>query len=79
MLLLITGLNSTMFGYNVPNLCFFSCLSIKNLDKDSNVINVGDYISIGSDIKTNITVLDGYKISKVSSTAFNNITILFNN
>ena len=28
-----------------------------------------------SNIKTSITVLDGYKISKVSSTAFNNITI----
>ena len=44
-------------------------------DKDSNVVKVGDYISIGSNIKTSITVLDGYKISKVSSTAFNNITI----
>lgn len=44
-------------------------------DKDSNVIKVGDYVSIGSNIKTSITVLDGYKISKVSSTAFNNITI----
>lgn len=55
-----------------------SNIDIKNivyLDKDSNVVKVGDYISIGSDIKTSITVLDGYKISKVSSTAFNNITI----
>lgn len=53
-------------------------IDVKNivyLDKDSNVIKVGDYISIGSNIKTSITVLDGYKISKVSSTAFNNITI----
>lgn len=55
-----------------------SNIDIKNivyLDKDSNVVKVGDYISIGNDIKTSITVLDGYKISKVSSTAFNNITI----
>ena len=55
-----------------------SNIDIKNivyLDKDSNVVKVGDYISIGSNIKTSITVLDGYKISKVSSTAFNNITI----
>lgn len=44
-------------------------------DKDLNVVKAGDYISIGSNIKTSITVLDGYKISKVSSTAFNNITI----
>ena len=50
-------------------------LKINYLDKDSNVVKVGDYISIGSNIKTSITVLDGYKISKVSSTAFNNITI----
>ena len=55
-----------------------SNIDIKNiiyLDKDSNVVKVGDYISIGSNIKTSITVLDGYKISKVSSIAFNNITI----
>lgn len=55
-----------------------SNIDIKNivyLDKDSNVVKVGDYISIGSNIKTSITVLNGYKISKVSSTAFNNITI----
>lgn len=49
--------------------------NIVYLDKDSNVIKAGDYISIGSNIKTSIAVLDGYKISKVSSTAFNNITI----
>ena len=55
-----------------------SNIDVKNivyLDKDSNVVKVGDYISIGSNIKTSITVLDGYKISKTSSTAFNNITI----
>lgn len=55
-----------------------SNIDVKNivyLDKNSNVVKVGDYISIGSNIKTSITVLDGYKISKVSSTAFNNITI----
>lgn len=55
-----------------------SNIDVKNiiyLDKDSNVIKAGNYISIGSNIKTSITVLDGYKISKVSSTAFNNITI----
>ena len=55
-----------------------SNIDIKNivyLDKDSNVVKVGNYISIGSNIKTSITVLDGYKISKVSSAAFNNITI----
>lgn len=55
-----------------------SNIDVKNivyLDKDSNVVKVGDYISIGSNIKTSITVLDGYKISKVSSNAFNNITI----
>ena len=50
-------------------------LKINYWDKDLNVVKVGDYISIGSNIKTSITVLDGYKISKVSSTAFNNITI----
>lgn len=55
-----------------------SNIDVKNivyLDKDSNVIKVGDYVSIGNNIKTSITVLDGYKISKVSSTTFNNITI----
>lgn len=55
-----------------------SNIDVKNivyLDKDSNVVKVGNYISIGSNIKTSITVLDGYKISKVSSAAFNNITI----
>lgn len=55
-----------------------SNIDVKNivyLDKDSNVIKVGDYVSIGNNIKTNVTVPDGYKISKVSSAAFNNITI----
>lgn len=55
-----------------------SNIDIKNivyLDKDSNVVKVGDYISIGSNIKTSITIPDGYKISKVTSNAFNNITI----
>lgn len=50
-------------------------LKINYWDEDLNVVKAGDYISIGSNIKTSITVLDGYKISKVSSTAFNNITI----
>lgn len=50
-------------------------LKINYWDKDLNVVKEGDYISIGSNIKTSITVLDGYKISKVSSTAFNNIII----
>lgn len=50
-------------------------LKINYWDKDLNVVKAGDYISIGSNIKTSITVLDGYKISKVSSTTFNNITI----
>ena len=50
-------------------------LKINYWDKDLNVVKAGDYISIGSNIKTSITVLDGYKISKVSSAAFNNITI----
>lgn len=44
-------------------------------DKDWNVVNVGDYVSIGNDIKTNITVPNGYKVSKVTSNAFDNITI----
>lgn len=44
-------------------------------DKDWNVINVGDYVSIGNYIKTNITVPNGYKVSKVTSNAFDNITI----
>lgn len=50
-------------------------LKINYWDKDLNVVEARDYISIGSNIKTSITVLDGYKISKVSSAAFNNITI----
>lgn len=44
-------------------------------DKDWNILHIGDYVSIGNDIKTNITVPNGYKISKVTSNAFDNITI----
>ena len=44
-------------------------------DKDWNILHIGDYVSIGSGIKTNITVPNGYKISKVTSNAFDNITI----
>lgn len=50
-------------------------LKINYWDKDRNVVNVGDYISVGNDIKTNITVPNGYKVSKVTSDAFDNITI----
>lgn len=50
-------------------------LKINYWDKDWNVVNVGDYISVGNDIKTNITVPNGYKVSKVTSDAFDNITI----
>ena len=50
-------------------------LKITYWDKDWNVVNVGDYISVGNDIKTNITVPNGYKVSKVTSDAFDNITI----
>lgn len=50
-------------------------LKIHYWDKDRNVVNVGDYISVGNDIKTNITVPNGYKVSKVTSDAFDNITI----
>lgn len=50
-------------------------LKINYWDKDWNVVNVGDYISVGNDIKTNITVPNGYKVSKVTSNAFDNITI----
>lgn len=50
-------------------------LKINYWDKDWNVVNVGDYVSVGNDIKTNITVPNGYKISKVTSNAFDNITI----
>lgn len=50
-------------------------LKIHYWDKDWNVVNVGDYISVGNDIKTNITVPNGYKVSKVTSDAFDNITI----
>lgn len=51
-------------------------LKIDYWDKDWNVLHIGDYVSIGNDIKTNITVPNGYKISKVTSDAFDNITIL---
>lgn len=44
-------------------------------DKDWNILHVGDYVSIGNDIKTNITVPNGYKVSKATSNAFDNITI----
>lgn len=50
-------------------------LKINYWDKDRNVVNVGDYVSVGNDIKTNITVPNGYKVSKVTSDAFDNITI----
>lgn len=50
-------------------------LKINYWDKDWNVVNVGDYIPVGNDIKTNITVPNGYKVSKVTSDAFDNITI----
>lgn len=48
---------------------------INYLDKDQNILHIGDYVSIGNDVKTNITVPNGYKISKVTSNAFDNITI----
>lgn len=51
-------------------------LKIDYFDKDWNVLHIGDYVSIGNDIKTNITVPDGYKISKATSDALDNITIL---
>lgn len=44
-------------------------------DTDWNVIKAGDYISVGNNVKTNITVPAGYKIVKASSDAFDNITI----
>lgn len=50
-------------------------LKINYWDKDWNVVNVGDYVSVGNYIKTNITVPNGYKVSKVTSDAFDNITI----
>lgn len=50
-------------------------LKINYWDKDQNVVNVGDYVSVGNAIKTNITVPNGYKVSKVTSDAFDNITI----
>jgi hypothetical protein len=50
-------------------------LKINYWDKDWNVVNVGDYVSVGNAIKTDITVPNGYKVSKVTSDAFDNITI----
>lgn len=66
-----------------PNMVEFrpvinSNIDIKKInywDKDWNILHIGDYVSIGNDIKTNITVPNGYKISKVTSNAFDNITI----
>lgn len=70
-------------GTLYPNMVEFrpiinSNIDIKKInywDKDWNVVNVGDYVSVGNDIKTNITVPNGYKVSKVTSDAFDNITI----
>lgn len=70
-------------GTFYPNMVEFrpvinSNIDIKKInywDKDWNILNIGDYVSIGNDIKTNITVPNGYKISKVTSNAFDNITI----
>lgn len=50
-------------------------LKINYWDKDWNIVNIGDYVSVGNDIKTNITVPNSYKVSKVTSDAFDNITI----
>lgn len=50
-------------------------LKINYWDKDWNIVNIGDYVSVGNDIKTNITVPNNYKVSKVTSDAFDNITI----
>lgn len=70
-------------GTLYPNMVEFrpvinSNIDIKKInywDKDWNILHIGDYVSIGNDIKTNITVPNGYKISKVTSNAFDNITI----
>lgn len=70
-------------GTLYPNMMEFRPIIKSNIDtlkinywnKDWNVVNVGDYISVGNDIKTNITVPNGYKVSKVTSDAFDNITI----
>ena len=70
-------------GTFYPNMVEFrpvinSNIDIKKInywDKDWNILHIGDYVSIGNDIKTNITVPNGYKISKVTSNAFDNITI----
>lgn len=70
-------------GTFYPNMVEFrpvinSNIDIKKInywDKDWNILHIGDYVSIGNDIKTNITVPNSYKISKVTSNAFDNITI----
>lgn len=70
-------------GTLYPNMVEFrpvinSNIDIKKInywDKDWNILHIGDYVSIGNDVKTNITVPNGYKISKVTSNAFDNITI----
>ena len=70
-------------GTFYPNMVEFrpvinSNIDIKKInywDKDWNILHIGDYVSIGNDIKTNVTVPNGYKISKVTSNAFDNITI----
>lgn len=70
-------------GTFYPNMVEFrpvinSNIDIKKInywDKDWNILHIGDYVSIGNDVKTNITVPNGYKISKVTSNAFDNITI----
>lgn len=70
-------------GTFYPNMVEFrpvinSNIDIKKInywDKDWNILHIGDYVSIGNAIKTNITVPNGYKISKVTSNAFDNITI----
>lgn len=70
-------------GTLYPNMVEFrpvinSNIDIKKInywDKGQNILHIGDYVSIGNDVKTNITVPNGYKISKVTSNAFDNITI----
>lgn len=76
-------LKKQKLGTFYPNMVEFrpvinSNIDIKKInywDKDWNILHIGDYVSIGNDIKTNITVPNGYKISKVTSNAFDNITI----
>lgn len=70
-------------GTFYPNMVEFrpvinSNIDIKKInywDKDGNILHIGDYVSVGNAIKTNITVPNGYKVSKVTSDAFDNITI----